>query len=94
MSNLLIDKPMNTLPDPRCEQCEFYRMIDSAYGWCIGNPPSELHRKSPWWIRLAWFFYIYIEVKDPRPDYPFEGYRVVPWDIVACRLFKKRSYSI
>ena len=81
--------PMLAIPDPRCEMCAFYHMIDSGFGYCTGLPPTEPHHKTPWWERLATFFHIYcIHEKSPRRDYPYEGYRIVPWDIVTCRLFK------
>lgn len=30
------------LPDKRCEKCEHYHMIDSAYGYCLRFPPKNI----------------------------------------------------
>ena len=79
------------IPDPRCEQCIYYKMIDSGYGHCIGTPPTDPYRKMPWWEKLATFFHIYwICSKSDNRDYPYEGYRSVPWDLHSCKLFRKR----
>jgi len=47
-------------PRDRCELCQFYRMIDSGYGWCFRNPPQNILvrliplRFQALWPEVAW----------------------------------------
>ena len=79
------------LPDKHCEQCQYYKMIDSAYGYCIGQPPTVIPT-IPWWEKfLTWISFYHYVYNNNRSDYPFEGYMIVSWDTYGCRVFIKRK---
>lgn len=64
-------------PDPCCEQCRFYKFIDSGYGYCIGVPPTvQPKRRTIWqWVRGIY------------PEYGlYDFYQVVAWCTPACGL--------
>ena len=61
-----------------CEDCKFYKMIDSGYGWCIAMPPQYYKSTKTWW---------FIGIKEGiECDYP-----QVEWNRLACGQFKKKE---
>ena len=70
----------NTPEKVRCDQCSFYNMIDSGYGYCNRFPPT----KEPIKIKPNWCESL--GKKKLEFDEPIESsyYPVIPWDLEAC----------
>lgn len=59
---------------PVCQDCKYYRMIDSAYGWCTSRPQTWYYARR----RFLWLFSRF-ELQS--------GYPEVVWDCHACGEF-------
>ena len=73
----------------QCEDCKFYKMIDSAFGHCIGIPPTIEEKPMSRWCRIKLRFGFYEASSDPFDI--FRGYNIVAWLQHACRLFDPRT---
>lgn len=61
-----------------CEDCKYYNMIDSGYGYCRRFPPT-IQRKVKGKYKI-WLTYYFIE------DYP-----IIAWTNHICGEFKRRN---
>lgn len=59
-----------------CEECKYYHMIDSGYGWCTKNPPWYTIRKIKR-VRFLSFRRVH-----------YITYPCVPWDLRTCGNFE------
>lgn len=72
------DYPTTKDESKECENCHFYHMIDSGYGWCTRYPPRIAYR-------LVVRFLIFLRlVRD-------DSYSIVPWNMKGCGEHKARS---
>lgn len=61
----------------KCEQCSFYRQIDSGYGRCVRFPPVE----RPIDLVLG-FFMLHFGYREAQ-------YPIIPWTNATCGEFKQ-----
>ena len=74
----MIPEVSNPDKQDHCEQCEYFRRIDSGFGYCTRNPPRFVLRYLPW--------HLFIKIPYMVCEYPD-----VPWDGVPCGEFLRKS---